>query len=161
MLELPSGTKVYIDANIFLFSAFNHPQFGHPCRDFLTRIEEEGTGYVSDLTLNEVFHKLMIAEVSKILRVKPSDALSRIKWEPEVISRLEVLWEEMELIENSGINMLPPQKLFPDFVDISRKFNLTATDAMIVGIMKKNDIKDIATNDRDFERVDFLRVWKP
>lgn len=36
-----------------------------------------------------------------------------------------------------------------------------ATDAMIVEIMKRNNLKDIATNDSDFERVDWIKVWKP
>ncbi len=36
-----------------------------------------------------------------------------------------------------------------------------ATDAIIVEIMKRNDVKDIATNDADIERVAGIKVWKP
>jgi predicted nucleic acid-binding protein len=36
-----------------------------------------------------------------------------------------------------------------------------ATDAIIVEIMKRNGLKDIATNDSDFERIEGITVWKP
>ena len=66
LIGLPSGLKVYMDANIFLYSAFKHPAFGDNCREFLIKVDEGGvTGCVSDFVLNEVFHKLMIAEVVK------------------------------------------------------------------------------------------------
>ncbi len=63
----------------------------------------------------------------------------------------------MELIRDSGLKLMSVGKLFPEFVETSRKFNLLATDAMIVEVMKKNNIENIATNDSDFERIDFLK----
>ena len=36
-----------------------------------------------------------------------------------------------------------------------------ATDAMHVSAMKRHGITNIATNDRDFKRVEWLKVWKP
>jgi len=36
-----------------------------------------------------------------------------------------------------------------------------ATDAMRVSAMKRHGITNIATNDRDFKRVEWLKVWKP
>ncbi len=34
----PSGEKIFIDANVFLYSAFKHPLFGDNCRDLLIRV---------------------------------------------------------------------------------------------------------------------------
>ncbi len=153
--------KIYIDANIFLYSAFKHPKFGEVCINFLMRVDEKKNGYVSDITLNEVFHKLMLAEIGRTFKIKTWDAVKYIKRHPEAISKLEILWEEMEIIKNSHLNFISTEKVFPGFVEISHRFNLLATDAMIAMIMEKNNIKNIATNDSDFERVDFLKVWKP
>jgi len=153
--------KTYIDANIFLSSAFKHPKFGTACKDFLIHIDEKGLGYVSDFTINEVFHKLMLAEVSMHFGVKPADVIPYIKRNPDAISGLKILWEEMEIIRDSNLSVISANKLFPDFIETSKRFNLLATDAIIVEIMKKNGIVNIATNDTDFERVDFLEVWKP
>ena len=36
-----------------------------------------------------------------------------------------------------------------------------AINAFHVTVMKKSGIKNIVTFDKDFERVDFIRVWKP
>jgi len=157
--EVPEGIEIYVDANILLFPAFKHPKYGEVCKNFLNRIGRNAC--TSDFTLNEVFHKLMIAEISKIFNVKPMDVTALIKQNPEVISELKTIWEEMELINESGIRIITAGKLFPDFVKTSKNYNLMATDAMIVEIMRRNDLKNIATNDADFERVEGITVWKP
>jgi predicted nucleic acid-binding protein len=163
LIGLPSGLKVYMDANIFLYSAFKHPAFGDNCREFLIKVDEGGvTGCVSDFVLNEVFHKLMIAEVVKKFKKTAKEAVAYIKRNSEVISNLEIIWREMDIIESSNIIILKNESsVFPDFVEISRIYNLMATDAMHVSVMKKHGITNIATNDRDFERVEWLKVWKP
>lgn len=78
--DLMSDAKVFIDANIFLYSAFKHPVFGNKCKDFLVRIEKgEINGNTSDYVLNEVFHKLMIAEVVKKFTKTAKQAIILIK----------------------------------------------------------------------------------
>jgi predicted nucleic acid-binding protein len=118
-------------------------------------------GYVSDFVLNEVFHKLMIAEITKKFKKNAIEAISYAKTNPEVISELETIWKEMKIIEKSNITILRNNSVFPDFVYISRKYNLMATDSFHVTVMKKHGIKNIATFDKDFERVDFIKVWIP
>ncbi|ODS37989.1 MAG: hypothetical protein A7316_01110 [Candidatus Altiarchaeales archaeon WOR_SM1_86-2] len=48
-----------------------------------------------------------------------------------------------------------------DLVKFAVQYQLLPRDAIIVSLMKHHNIKHIATNDSDFERVDFLTVWKP
>ena len=152
--ELPANEKLFKDANIFLYSAFKHPVFGNKCKDFLIRVEKgEISGYTSDFVLDEVFHKLMIAEVVKKFGITARKVVGLIKEKPEVIAELEVVWSEIEIIKCFT--------LFPEFVEISKKYRLMATDAIHVATMKKHGITNIATNDPDFERVERIRVWKP
>ena len=153
--------KVFIDANIYLYSAFQHPILGNKCKDFLVRVEKgEITGHTSDFVLNEVFHKLMIAEVVKKFEKTAKQAISLIKKKPDVIAELETIWVEMDIIKSFNISILDCS-LFPDFVEISKKYWLMATDAFHVATMKRYGIRNIAANDPDFERVDWINVWKP
>ena len=101
--ELPANEEIFIDANIFLYSAFKHPVFGNKCKNFLIMIEKG------------------------------------------------------EIINISILN----GSLFPDFIEISKKYWLMATDAFHVATMKGHGIINIATNDPDFERVEWTKVWKP
>ena len=90
--------------------------------EFLIKIDEEClTGCVSDFVLNEVFHKLMIAEVVKKFKKTAKEAVAYIKRNSGVISNLEIIWMEMDIIECSNVIILEGRSsLFPDFVEISR-----------------------------------------
>ena len=159
--ELPATEEIFIDANIFLYSAFKHPVFGNKCKNFLIRIEkEEIKGYTSDFVLNEIFHKLMIAEIVKKFGIAAKQVVRFVKKKPEVIAELETVWTEMEIIKGFNISILNGS-LFPDFIKISKMYWLMATDAFHVATMKKHGITNIATNDPDFERVNGTKVWKP
>lgn|GEM_PF-6612847 len=37
--SLPRGSKIFIDANIFLYSIFGHPTLKLPCKEFLLKVE--------------------------------------------------------------------------------------------------------------------------
>ena len=110
--------------------------------------------------LNEIFHKLMIAEIVKKFGIAAKQVVRFVKKKPEVIAELETVWTEMEIIKGFNISILNGS-LFPDFIKISKMYWLMATDAFHVATMKKHGITNIATNDPDFERVNGTKVWKP
>jgi len=43
----------------------------------------------------------------------------------------------------------------------SEKYDLLLSDAIHAATCKIYAISDMATNDADFDRVDFIKVWKP
>ncbi|MDD1754059.1 MAG: PIN domain-containing protein [Methanothrix sp.] len=159
--DLPEGENIFLDANIFLYSAFDHPTFGVPCRDFLARVDrEELHGYSSGFVLNEVFHKLMISEIIDTFDVKAQYAKRLFKERPEILDELNDVWEEMDIINGFHIVILDAQT-FPEFVQLSKRFHLMAMDSAHLAIMKLNGLTNLATNDADFERIPYLKVWKP
>lgn len=159
--EVPSSERIFIDTNIFLYSAFEHPDFGDSCKEFLKRVEE-GTilGFTSELVLNEVFHKLMIAEIAENQGIEARKVTGMVKKRPEVIGKLKVVWTEMELMSSFKISLLNTPT-FPEFVKLSREYMLMATDAAHLATMKSNGISSIASNDSDFRRVPWLKLWTP
>lgn len=159
--QLPDGQSIFLDANIFLYSAFDHPVFGEACRDFLVRVDrEEVHGYCSAFVLNEVFHKLMISEIVEKFGVQAKAASGLFKQRPEIIRELSDLWAEMDIIKSVNITILNGQ-IFPEFVDLSKKYRLLAMDSAHIAVMRQNDLTNLATNDADFGRVAELKIWKP
>ena len=50
--QVPLSERIFIDANIFLYSVFEHPAYGRSCREFLKHVEnDEIKGFTSDLVL--------------------------------------------------------------------------------------------------------------
>jgi predicted nucleic acid-binding protein len=46
-------------------------------------------------------------------------------------------------------------------MELAIKYQLLPRDASHLGIMRKNLINNIATNDSDFEQIDDINVWMP
>ena len=159
--QLQPGERVFIDTNIFLYAVFEHSAYGKSCRDFLKRVEkDELLGFASDLVLNEVFHKLMISEIAETEGVEANNAAKLIKRDPKIIGDLRRTWEEMELLSGFGITLLNTTT-YPEFVRLSRVYLLSAADAAHLAAMQANGIMSMASNDRDFKRVPWLKLWRP
>ena len=70
--EYDLDEPIFIDANIFLFHAFDDPDHGDAATDFLTTIEEGRVrGVTSPLVLDEVFFKILVQEAAAEL-AKPT-----------------------------------------------------------------------------------------
>jgi predicted nucleic acid-binding protein len=84
----------------------------------------------------------MISEVADKQGTMSRKVPAIIKREPEVIKELDIVWKEMKLIESFGLTLLEGS-IFPDFVEVSKKHQLMATDAAHLAIMKNNGIKSL------------------
>lgn len=162
--SLPKNSSVFIDTSIFLFAILAHPRFRDPCEKFLNSIEnKEYSTFTSTLVLNEVIHKLMIAEVVKKYTLRTEhDAYLLLKQEPEVVKGLVIAWEDLANLKEYPITILGTGNSWLDSaIEISKGYGLLISDAVHGAVCREHKIQNIATNDSDFERVDFLRVWKP
>jgi predicted nucleic acid-binding protein len=45
--------------------------------------------------------------------------------------------------------------------DLARAYNLMSFDAHHLSAMRRSHVRNIATRDRDFERVDGIVIWSP
>lgn len=63
---LPPGATVFIDANIFLFKILEHWKYAKPCTELLKDINcGKYSGVTSVFVCNEIFHRVMFAELFK------------------------------------------------------------------------------------------------
>jgi len=138
--SIPSNAKVLFDTNIFVYSALDHPEYGESCTQAFQKVEsKEIKGYAPTIVLNELLHRLMIAEViKKELARNTREVLELLKHDKSIIPSLNICWEEFDKI-----------------------FASLSSDAYIASFAKVYGITNIATNDPDFERVKWIKVWKP
>ena len=79
-----------------------------------------------------------------------------------IIPSLNICWEELNRIFEIHFTILKEKpNTFAESIPISRKYSLLAKDAYITSFAKSYGITNIATNDRDFEQVEWLNVWGP
>ena len=155
---------IFIDANIFIYYATEHPRFADSCEDIIQRMEKrEINGITSIFVLNEVLHKMMILEVCKKYDKTMGQAVGYLKKSPKIVSTLSNTRKNIREITNiAGLKIIEvPSQLFEKAVEFSWKYGLLTTDAFHVATMEQYGIEEIATFDKDFERVEFLTIWKP
>ena len=161
LVQIPSGTRVFLDANIFLYVFFSHPVYGKSCHHLLKRIESSDiSGFVDEFVMNEVFHKLMITSVVNRYHCAPHEAVPLVRRLPTILADLSTLWEASDLLQKVDVTSIPGP-FFPDAYRISQKYHLLSTDAVHVVAMRKEQISFIATNDTDFVRVPALQLCRP
>lgn len=158
------GEPCFLDANIFLSIIWDNDQYSSSCKQFLKRVETgELNGYTSIVVLDEIFHKLMLTELYTRFNILPRKAFSTIHNQPELLSRLKTCFEDVSVLHQiPHLTILSiDAELQKRAVQFSRTYCLLSHDALHAACCEKRGINHIATLDRDFERVDFLTVWKP
>lgn len=156
-------SKIFIDTNIFLYDITYHSEFGLTIKNFLKNIELGlFQGKTSIIVLNELLHKLVIGEIAEKYKLKLFQVPAFIKQDPTILSNLKSyeLINKIELIPNLEIISIT-KDIFNLAKTYMIKYNLMTNDAIIAATCNIHNISNIATNDGDFGRVDFLVRWNP
>ena len=105
---------------------------------------------------------MTIAEAAENHGIRPGQAVKFLKKNPEALKSLEKSEDAVAEIPRFNIGILP---LGRDGIFESRALReaycLLTNDSLNLHIMRCNGIQDIATNDSDFEKVNWITVWKP
>jgi len=162
--EIDTGTTIFIDANIFLYEILDHWKYAESCNSFLEHVNMgKYHAVMSVLVCNEVFHRVMIAEVVERYGIEPKSAVNYLKKNWEVVRELNKAYDAMlniDAIENLEIVEID-REVYDIALEYSKKYGLLSNDAVHLATIKKHGITNIATNDRDFERIEWLNIWKP
>ena len=160
--QLPDNTMIFIDANIFLSEILEEKNVIDECIKFLDRTRNrEITPCVSIIVLNEVFHRTLIADCIKTYNISSKNVLNFLKTNPNKLKTLKKAWKATSEIKGYVEVLTLSNKTFDNALKTSKKYGLLSNDAMHVEVMKAHEIKNIATNDSNFERVKGIKLWKP
>lgn len=86
--------------------------------------------------------------------------VGEIKREPNLIELVNFN-AVTKLFENLRVEILSVEYKCKEIVEFISRYSLLPNDAIHVATMKRHRIENIATNDKDFERVEWINVWKP
>lgn len=161
--SIPSGTLVFIDANIFLYEVFDDPDFGEASYKFIKKVEgEDIKGFTTTLVLDEVLFKMLTMEASNKLGVPLKKAVDSLKEDPEKFAAIDMPWKNIEKIQNmSNLTILGiSPTIFKDAVEISK-----ANSSCLTSYPHSSDENDESQGHRHqrcrFRKSKGIKVWKP
>lgn len=147
--------SIFIDANVILY----HLSDVSDDATYLLEIGEKGlVSLVTSLrVMDEVFFKYILAVAakkygwsSKVLEKLRKDK-EKAKEIADDLGLLKELFENFEVIE-------PTKSDFLKTIDIQKKWGLIGNDALTIVLMKRHNLRYIATADSDFQAVSWSHI---
>jgi predicted nucleic acid-binding protein len=162
-LNLPTGTRCLIDANIFYYHYVDTPPLSDTCSDFLQRVlDGDLIGFTSIHLAAEAIHKVMLGEAASRFARQRAGILGWLQQHPGSISQLsdfESLAGDFSVMNLTMLNVDGPTLIAG--AGISRVSGLFTNDAIALALMRREGLDHLVTNDDDFDGVGGLTVWKP
>jgi predicted nucleic acid-binding protein len=162
LAAFPSGGRVFIDANIFIYH-FTHTPLTAACTKFLQRVEVgDIEGITSVITLAEVAHRLMILEAIQIHGLFPHAAVRKLRENPALVQQLshyKVVTETVPAF-NVVVETITSTHL-RTAQGLSGAYGLLTNDSLTAAVMQSLALTDLASNDPDFSLVPAITVWQP
>lgn len=161
--EIGAGSKVFIDANIFVYHFSKGSEFNKSCTDFLYRVETAQVhGVTSVGIIMEASHRLMIVEASSVLDVEIKNIPKYLKQHPDIVKQLTKHLTVPQKISELNIEIV--QTTLKNIVDSQlnkTKYGFLSNDSLTLKIMEDMGLTSLASNDSDFKRVDWLKLYLP
>lgn len=159
LADLPDGSDVFIDANIFIYALTSQST---QAREFLARCSREQVyGVTLFEIVNEATHQFMVAEALEKGHITRRSA-SELAERPEVVRSLTGYWLNTIRVLDLNLLLLSTEE---DVVRLAhgqrQAAGLLTNDSMIVACMSGLGITRLASNDRAFQRVPDIEVYSP
>jgi predicted nucleic acid-binding protein len=161
--DIPATESVFVDANVFVYNFGPDPSFGPPSRGLLERIETgDVTGYTSTHVLHDVAHRLMTLEACQAFGWPYSGIGQRLRRHPLELKKLYRFRQALDEILGVGVRVVPVSaELVLLAGDLSRTHGLLSGDALVLAVMQKCGVTNLASSDADFDRVSDIIRYAP
>lgn len=167
LADFVADKPIFVDANIFLFHAFDDEEYGEAATSFLARIEnEEVEALTSLLVIDEVFFKILVQEAAAHLKRPTIGNIKRAMKEKTFVEKVyapvleyktyleSLAFLGMRIVEVTGTHMLMA-------ADVGAEAGLLITDAAHVAVMRERGISHLATADADLFDIERITSWRP
>ncbi|MFB3764330.1 MAG: PIN domain-containing protein [Methanotrichaceae archaeon] len=145
---------IFVDTNVFYNSLFD-TKFSTSARGFIEANQELATS-------SSVVNELILVAIRNLCEERYGTRnhssfrrfIAQKGYEPFKKDMSAIL----QFLEDSDICIVPTNENIDEWSIIMQKFRLLPYDALIISTCISNGIKEIATFDKDFKRVDILSV---
>lgn len=168
MLDIAEGEMVYIDSSIWIIHHSKDLPFKKECTEFLRLVElGKHRAFISSLVVDEVTYILLKQKASELLaEQRHYKVLNELKKDEDLFLRC---WKTAQLhvnyvlaLKEKGvlriITQMPDLEMFSSTID---RYRLLPRNATHLSIILSLNIPNIATTDRDFDKIKEIRVWQP
>lgn len=161
--EIEPGQRIFIDANIFVYHFSKDSRFNESCREFLLRVENsEINGITSAAVVQEATHRLMMSEASSMIDIEVKNLPKYLKQRPDVAKQLTKHLIVPGKIASLNIEIIPiTASLVEESQVFKTRYGFLSNDALTLKVMDEYKISALASNDLDFERVDWIKLYLP
>jgi predicted nucleic acid-binding protein len=161
--DIPSGSSVFVDADTFVYHFTPHPVFRSACEQLMDRfVHKDVLGFTSAEVLRDVAHRLMTMEAIIQFGWPVAGIAQRLRHRHDEIPKLGRFRQAIDEIPRLGVQVMPAtQQLVSAAAALSQSYELLSGDALIVAHMQANGLAQIASQDRDFDRVSGLTRSSP
>lgn len=161
--DIPPGTHCFVDANIFYYHLVETPPLSERCSNFFRRVEkQELIVSTSSVAVAEATHKVMLANAVAQHNLDRAGLAHRLQRHQQLISTLSEHFKVFALVRSLAIHVEPVTlATLERAAVISTNHQLLTNDALAVAAMEQLGLKDLVTNDANFDTVTSLTVWKP
>lgn len=162
LAALPSGTRIFIDANIFIYH-FTQTPLTAACAAFLQRVEAGDLhGITSIVVLAEVAHRLMILEAIRTLGFSSRTAVKKLKENVDLVRQLSHYKVATTRIPSFNVAVEPVSFIHLETAqELSTRHGLLTNDSLTAAMVQTLAVTDVASNDPDLAVVPGLTVWRP
>jgi predicted nucleic acid-binding protein len=162
-LDIPDGTRCFVDANIFHYALVPTFDTSPAC---LALLDRAMTGLislsVSLQVLSDALHKAMTSEAAQLAGRERVGIVGYLKRHSHLIAQLTEWPQAVERLMAVPKQILPADaEILHDATRVAQAHLLLTNDATILALMQRHGIVHLATNDDDFDRVPGITVWKP
>lgn len=161
--DIQVGSKVFLDANVFVYHFVPDPVLGPACRDLLDRISRRDvSGFTSSHVLTNVAHRLMTIEAAAKFGWPMTGIAYRLQQNSADLQTLRDFRQSVEEVPTFGVQVLPVE--LPHVLSaaaLSQQHGLLSGDGLIVAVMQSHSLTQLASHDIDFERVPGINRYAP
>ncbi len=162
LIDIGYKSSTFVDSNIFTYFLLEDKRYFSKVKSFLDMINTgEIFGFANNIVFTETLFNFVKAEVIISENIRVKDFIKVAKLRPDIIAKVDIS-PALELFNLPNLYMLDlPSGTVSDIKEMHSMYGLLSNDAYHLLTMKYFGITDITTNDSDFDRVDWVKVWKP